>query len=1193
MGNDAPVHAHRLVMTDSTLSPGVSAETRTELRTFLFADVRGYTRFTQEHGNEAAARLVSTFAAIMRAGARARGGRVIELRGDEALAVFGSARQALRAAVDLQKRFAEESDRNPLLPLRIGMGLDAGEAVQLEDGYRGEALNLAARLCNLAGPGEVLATEGVVYLGRRVEGVVYARRGLVQMKGFADPVTVIRVLRSEEAPGTALLDLAVISPAEMTLPIGGFLGALPSGALVGREREWEQIMTVLDAVSKGSGRLLLLSGEPGVGKTRLAQELTLKARHWHFLVATGRCYEVEQSVPFYPFLEALATIYAASPASVRAEIPGRWPYLARLLPDQLGLPPAADGGAPDGTPPFGQGAPLALEDQQRLFRAVTGFLTMVAETMPLALLLDDLHWADDSSLKLLQHLARYTRGQQILLVGTYRDIDVHRQHPLETALHDLAREQLVEEVDVPRLTAEGTMALLAEILGVTDGSQGVPADLVELVYRRTEGNAFFIQELMRSLVEQGELFRQDGHWERRAIDEMEVPKSIRSAIGQRLSHLVERSQQILREASVLGQELPFDDLLAFARHIPETREGPAWTEDEIEQALEQGIEAGLVRETAPDRYAFIHALTQQALYAELSTRRRKRLHLAAARALAEVHERPASGRGQRAAGYPLASVAWHFLEGDDAEEALRYALLAGDQAEEVFANGDAERHYRIALELAEEVGDREREVEALEKLGGIVTILGRYDQALELLERAAALHRDAGDTEKEACAVAQVGHVHFLRQSPEEGIARLQPLVDARDGGPPTFGLASLWSALARLYVNSREHEKELHAADRAVALARSLPASPAAARLLIGAEVTRSDALWELGQEEETLRVIEDLIRRAEAAGDLDNLARVLGNVADYHSRRGELEKDRLYQERALAVAERRGDRFYIAMSASALSQNAFLRGDWPLAHAYLDRYEETVSMAHAPSLALWPAVARRWLALREGDTDAAVDGVTDIISLAESLGHDDYARLATRILAERDLSAAASEPDAAWRARVRLEALLDQPGAQEDSGFLWTLAWTHLETGDDPRARDLGARAVQQARAKRGHAHLVEALIMDGRVLAVQGDREAAEARFSEARSRAQSMPFPFGEGRALYEWGLLGGFQGEGVRAGKPGVRNTAHSPGKGEQVQQGSWGMRNVPLLEEALAIFRRLGARGEMRRAEEALARAHR
>ena len=148
-----------------------------EILTFLIADVRGYTSFTQAHGDEAAARLAGTFAEIAREGVEAHGGSVIELRGDEALAVFGSARQALRAAVDLQHVLADEVELDPSLPLRVGIGLDAGEAVPVDGGYRGGALNLAARLCSQAGPGEVLASQGVLHLARAIEGLRFVERG--------------------------------------------------------------------------------------------------------------------------------------------------------------------------------------------------------------------------------------------------------------------------------------------------------------------------------------------------------------------------------------------------------------------------------------------------------------------------------------------------------------------------------------------------------------------------------------------------------------------------------------------------------------------------------------------------------------------------------------------------------------------------------------------------------------------------------------------------------------------------------------------------------------------------------------------------------------------------------------------------------------------------------------------------------
>lgn len=198
---------------------GDPVEARAGIRTFLIADVRGYTLFTQERGDEAATKLAARFAAISREAVDDHGGSVIELRGDEALAVFESARQAIRASTALQQRFVEETETDPTLPLPVGIGLDAGEAVPLEGGYRGGALNLAARLCGRAGPGEILASQGVALLARKVEGVRLVDRGELHLKGLDEPVRVFRVISEDGDPAERIRRLAPARPARGPAPL--------------------------------------------------------------------------------------------------------------------------------------------------------------------------------------------------------------------------------------------------------------------------------------------------------------------------------------------------------------------------------------------------------------------------------------------------------------------------------------------------------------------------------------------------------------------------------------------------------------------------------------------------------------------------------------------------------------------------------------------------------------------------------------------------------------------------------------------------------------------------------------------------------------------------------------------------------------------------------------------------------------
>jgi WD40 repeat protein/class 3 adenylate cyclase len=256
----------------------MSREPGSRVLTFLIADVRGYTSYTQAHGDEAAARLAATFAEIAREGVEARGGDVIELRGDEALAVFESSPDALRAAVDLQLVFADEVELHPDLPLRVGIGVDAGAAVPVEGGYRGGALNLAARLCSKAGPGEVLASRGVLERSGAIEGLAVHDHGDFEMKGLDEPVHVSRISPADLGPD----DLAArFSPNGRAEPTPTEIPrALDSATpIVGRDREIHRLRWAWRRARRSEGSLIPLIGPPGIGKTRLLAELAASASH--------------------------------------------------------------------------------------------------------------------------------------------------------------------------------------------------------------------------------------------------------------------------------------------------------------------------------------------------------------------------------------------------------------------------------------------------------------------------------------------------------------------------------------------------------------------------------------------------------------------------------------------------------------------------------------------------------------------------------------------------------------------------------------------------------------------------------------------------------------------------------------------------------------------------------------------------
>lgn len=695
--------------------------------------------------------------------------------------------------------------------------------------------------------------------------------------------------RSREA-----VDDAPPYPRASAPPTGGFLGAVPEGRLVGREKELSAIQGAIDAVREGAGRFLVVAGEPGVGKTRLSQEATLACRDRGFVVSTGRCYEPYRSVSYYPFLEALSSLYGAAPEPVRAQIPSRWQHLMRLLPE-----------GPGGAPPDSGASPQ--EEQQRLFWAVTGFVQAVSETAPVALLLDDLHWADDASLELVQHLARHTRAHRVLLLAAYRDVEIGRQHPLGRSLRDLEREGLVERLPVRRLGREGTARMISAGTG-----QVLPDEFTELVYRHTDGHPLFVQEVLRALIERGDVYRRGGRWESREISEIGVPEGVRATIADRASRLSERAQEALREASVLGQAFEFEDLQAMA----------GLSEAELEAALEESLAAGLVYESR-EGYVFNHALTQQALYAELPRRRRRRLHLAAGEALEGLTE---PVRRRRAA-----ELAWHFREGGDPERALPYTLIAGDSSVSVHAPAEAEMHYRTALELVRTLDDRQGEARVLERLGWLMWITARFDACSEALELAVRLYREAGDLEGEMRAVSQLGMVLFTA-APLEGIERIRDLLDRLDPEEPSMPLVSLYSSLSMNLIVAARYAEALEAARSAKGIARQLGDEKTVAWV----ETMRATALGLMGRAEEARRVLEKRLSLAEADDDYWgqlSAAHYLGKLA---VPQGDFEAALRHHGRALELAEQLGARSRISAETSNLAEVLFYLGDWALARSH-----------------------------------------------------------------------------------------------------------------------------------------------------------------------------------------------------------------------------------------------------------------
>jgi DNA-binding SARP family transcriptional activator len=962
-------------------------------------------------------------------------------------------------------------------------------------------------------------------LGRRVEAARRFQHFEKQLRSELDvapsdeTLEVAATLRDPPGP-VAQPPPAGVTPTragDAVLPTGAYLGALPGGRMIGRQDELTRARAHIDAVLAGEGRLIMVVGEPGVGKTRLGQELTRALWDRGFIVAAGRCYELEQSTAYYPFLDALAAVYCAAPPAVQAAISQRWPYLARLLPDHL--PIAVD--------ESGQS-----DEQQLLFRAVSGFVEAVSEVSPVAIMLDDLHWSDAGSLRLLLHVCRHTCKSRVLLLGTYRNVEVGRHHPLEQALLDLNREELVERIALHRLNRDDAAALIGATLEEADPSP----EIVDLVLGPTEGNPFFIQQLVRSMVEQGELYRESDRWQRRENVATAVPESVRAAIGQRLSRLGSETQDILREASVFGLTFAFDDLHGMVMR----------SEDAIERALDEAQNHGLVNARGKDEYGFDHALTRQAIYGEISSHRRRRLHLAAALALSERASQPRDTERR------AAEIALHFLEGAEAAQALRWSLVAGDRAEAVYAHDEAERHFRTALDLAREVGDLRAEAETLTKLGEVLIVVSRHQESLPLEQRSAEIYRSLGDVAGEARAVTRIAWARTALGTFDEAIDLALSMLDRLEGAEPSRVLVDLHAALLLPLTGNRQHTEALEELQRLEELSRAVGYE----RYIACVPAWRGYYFLEAGRIDEALEVIERSLPQIEATGDLFSLANAVETLGFTHTLQGDLVRAAAYMERNYAIHTRRGDPTAIANALTGLAWLTFVRGDWGQAREYLRAALDLVRDRLDRPLTALPMSAFGYFRVLTGDHDGVVSYLEQSIAVAGRM--PGLAFFAQWGLALYDLLG--SRPEAA---RARLEDLVEYQDVRRplQTMALVTLGEAYLLMNDLERAAEVLSHAAGRAAVERNRLAHVEILLFRGMLLGRSQQREEAERTLDEGLTLSREIALPLQEAR------ILQACAGLSVQ-----THNTALAR---EQ-------------LEEALGIFERLGAQPFMEQCRRSL-----
>ena len=1041
----------------------------TAVVTIVFTDLVGSTELAGALGEDAAEQLRREHFQVLRDAIAEHGGEEVKTIGDSLMVAFTSPAEAVACAVSMQQGI-DGHNRSGKQPLAIRIGINSGEATVEDGDYFGTPVVVAKRLCDVAEGAQILCSDLVHALAGTRGGFTFKDLGALPLKGIDDPIPACEV---------------AWEPSGGALPLPASIAARDASPFVGRTEERASLDRALAAARDGRRTLAMLAGEPGIGKTRTSFEFARAAHAGGAIVLYGRCDE-EGLLPYQPFVEALR-FYAgtADPDQLAGQLGPTGGDLARLVPDL----PARVPGMP---------APIEADpetERYRLFDAVGHLLAEASGGAPTLLILDDLHWADAPTLALLKHVLRWPADSRLLILGTYRDVELDRRHPLADVLADLRRDKRYHRVVLRGLSKDEVRAVLRARAG-----HELPPEaerLADAIHAQTEGNPFFIREVIRHLVETGAIYQKDGRWTSdTTVEQFGLPEGIREVVGRRLARLSDDCNRALRVAAVIGR--------SFDLSVLERAADVAGAD--LLDPLQEAVDARVVEEVpeAIDRYTFTHALIRETLSEELTTSRRVRLHARVGEILEDLYPNEP----------PFAELAYHFHEaasitGNDLK-CVTYSRRAGDKALELAAYEEAADHYGRGLEMLDEMNQpAERDRVGLLRARGEaerLTAAGAAARAtlLEAFERARALE------DPEELARAALG---FAGQWPEVA------LVDEQVLGALTEALEALPSGdhPLRARLHARIAIETIFTADPTEALGHAQEGSEMARRLgepatLAYALTARAHSASAPEGHARTRAIGEEAVAVAAEAGEHEVEQRVRALLLVSYLVGGEGRAYETERERFIALNDTLRLPFYRYVEDMMETERALRHGEMgPDLRGRIERVGETArtlgrasgALAHASQFWLWamgrpddvPIAAQRvrdvFGPLSEIVPTLGVFGAGALTWLGQSDGVTMYRRC---------IDAHLSVPPTHWG---YLTGDFRAPILIADRGLLERL-YAHYEPFHAfhgcggpttptvygyPVATSLGAIATALGRTDAGIAHLEEALDRAAAVHAVVG--------------------------------------------------------------------------------------------------------
>ena len=740
---------------------------------------------------------------------------------------------------------------------------------------------------------------------------------------------------------------------------------------INRTEEMEILKNAADNAILGKGSVIILHGEAGIGKTRLTSELLSYAHSQKMKILHSSCpilFEEKGRTPYILWKNVIRAYLEDCSSNQLRKIIGDYPAeICKLVPEtkkKLGK--------------ITKSIPISPDiEKDRLDEAVSQFITNISTVRPVVIVLDDLQWADRSSRRLLHYLARGIYRFPILLVGAYRDRDEVKPD-LISVLTELNRERVSQSIKLKRLNLNETSQHVKQIFGQSN----IPEEFCELVYQKTNGNPFFVEEILNSLKENGVIYREENEYKLKTIPEITFPRTVKSIFKSKLDRLDEESLKLLEIASCIGNDFSLDLLT----------EVSGYEKNRLLEILDEMLNSGLLKSKLVHievKCFFSDVIVRSILYEEISPFKLKHLHLIIAQALEKVYAKKIDDF--------YGELALHFLKGGDKEKALHYFLKAGEKAVSIYANNEAEFYFKSALELLEEKKDVMLEkAEVFESLGTISEHSGEYTSSVKYCNEALAIWKDLNKEERLAVLHLKIAHTYWSKmgnlQKAKEHQNKGIKLVETKQANE----MANLKSDMAQMYFRVGDLRRARSLVNEALEIANKTNAYDiiANSNLTLGAlyklEGDHQNAIlcfekalnvslnnnfmetaiyaydnlgWafkETEEKENRLECYKKGYDLAKKIGHISSLSWIGTNLSEMYIDMGETSRALHLVEESVALDRKTGNKINLTLSLAALGYTWAILGEWNTCEKYLNE-----ALAISSELNDFPAIGLSYKAL------------------------------------------------------------------------------------------------------------------------------------------------------------------------------------------------------------------------------------